>query len=88
MPVLTSEYSPPFVFKYGHVSTVYYGLFRTISGLEQKRERLELADGDFIDLDWSFAAGGTDTAWKATDKGPISRAAPNILMKGDTIVVR
>ena len=60
MPVHPSEYNPPFIFKYGHVSTVYYGLFRTITGLEQKRERLELADGDFMDLDWSFATGSTD----------------------------
>ncbi|HET8737936.1 MAG TPA: alpha/beta fold hydrolase, partial [Pricia sp.] len=35
--------------------TIYSGLFRRITGLEQKRERLELPDGDFMDLDWSFA---------------------------------
>lgn len=55
MPVLTSAYTPPLLFKNGHVSTVYYGLFRKIQDLEQKRERLELDDGDFMDLDWSYA---------------------------------
>ncbi len=55
MPEITSNYNPPLLFKNGHVSTVYYGLFRKIQDLEQKRERLELDDGDFMDLDWSFA---------------------------------
>ena len=55
MPVLSSAYTPPLLFKNGHVSTVYYGLFRKITDLEQERERLELEDGDFMDLDWSYA---------------------------------
>jgi hypothetical protein len=55
MPQLPSPYDPPFLFKNGHVSTVYYGLFRKIDGLAQERERLELPDGDFMDLDWSYA---------------------------------
>ncbi|WP_297764024.1 alpha/beta fold hydrolase [uncultured Muriicola sp.] len=55
MPEITSNYNPPLLFKNGHVSTVYYGLFRKITDLEQNRERLELDDGDFMDLDWSFA---------------------------------
>ncbi|MGS0525967.1 YheT family hydrolase [Zobellia nedashkovskayae] len=55
MPVLASDYNPTFIFKNGHLSTVYSGLFRRIEGLEQQRERLELEDGDFIDLDWSYS---------------------------------
>jgi len=55
MPVLPSPYTPPLLFKNGHVSTVYYGLFRRIHNLDQERERLELSDGDFMDLDWSYA---------------------------------
>ncbi len=55
MPVLSSVYTPPLLFKNGHVSTVYYGLFRKIHDLIQERERLELSDGDFMDLDWSYA---------------------------------
>lgn len=55
MPLLPSNYRPPLHFRNGHLSTVYSGLFRKIDGLVQERERLELPDGDFIDLDWSFS---------------------------------
>ena len=55
MPLLRSDYNPTLLFKNGHLSTVYSGLFRRIEGLEQQRERLELADGDFIDVDWSYS---------------------------------
>lgn len=56
MPLLPSHYRPPFVFRNGHFSTIYAGLVRKVNGVVQKRERLELADGDFLDLDWSEAA--------------------------------
>ncbi|CAZ95518.1 YheT family hydrolase [Zobellia galactanivorans] len=55
MPLVTSHYNPPFIFKNGHLSTVYSGLFRRIKGVQQTRERIELDDGDFMDLDWSYA---------------------------------
>ena len=55
MPLVSSDYRPPLHLRYGHLSTIYSGLFRKIGGLVQKRERLELTDGDYIDLDWSFA---------------------------------
>lgn len=55
MPLITSPYNPPLAFKHSHVSTVYNGLFRKVTGLRQERERLTLPDGDFLDLDWSYA---------------------------------
>ena len=55
MPVLKTSYNPPFIFKNGHFSTIYSGLFRTVNGVVQKRERIDLPDGDFLDLDWSYA---------------------------------
>ncbi|WP_341215973.1 alpha/beta fold hydrolase [uncultured Wocania sp.] len=55
MPIIDSNYKPPFYFKNGFVSTVYSGLIRRVKGINQKRERLTLSDGDFIDLDWSFS---------------------------------
>ena len=55
MPLLSSDYRPPLYFRSGHLSTIYSGLFRRVNDLEQQRERLELPDGDFMDLDWSFA---------------------------------
>ncbi len=57
MPVLTTRYRPPWFFTNGHFSTIYSGLVRKVDGLLQRRERLELPDGDFMDLDWSFASG-------------------------------
>ncbi|MFL1011437.1 YheT family hydrolase [Flavisericum labens] len=54
MPVIESAYKPLFLFKNGFISTVYSGLVRRIS-IEQQRERITLKDGDFLDLDWSFA---------------------------------
>jgi predicted alpha/beta-fold hydrolase len=56
MPIIRSEYNPPFPFKNGHLSTIYSGIIRKVTGLAQQRERLELGDGDFLDLDWSYAA--------------------------------
>lgn len=53
MPLVSSNYSPPLFFKNGHFATIYCGLFRKVNGVFQKRERLPLPDGDFLDLDWS-----------------------------------
>ena len=54
MPIVASHYKPPFAFRNGHFSTIYSGLFRSVAAPAQERERLELSDGDFMDLDWSF----------------------------------
>ena len=55
MPIITSSYKPPFWAKKGFVSTVFSGLARKVEGVEQTRERITLDDGDFLDLDWSYA---------------------------------
>ncbi|WP_086475741.1 YheT family hydrolase [Arenibacter amylolyticus] len=59
MPIITSEYHPPFPFRNGHIATIYAGLLRRVSEPPQQRERLHLPDGDFMDLDWSFTSGST-----------------------------
>lgn len=46
-------YSPPRHLRGGHRQTIWPSLFRTVEGVTYQRERLELADGDFIDLDWT-----------------------------------
>lgn len=53
MPLVPSNYKPPFPFRNGHFSTIYSGAFRKIRGVIQNRERIDLPDGDFLDLDWS-----------------------------------
>ncbi len=60
MPITSSQYNPPFFFKNGHFSTIYAGIIRKITDFTQKRERIDLPDGDFLDLDWSFANSKTN----------------------------
>lgn len=60
MPIIQSSYNPPFWFKSGQFSTIYYGLWRKINDFEQKRERINLPDSDFLDLDWSFSKSTSD----------------------------
>ncbi|RKE95152.1 YheT family hydrolase [Ichthyenterobacterium magnum] len=60
MPIIKPTYKPRFYFKNGFVSTVYSGLARNVSGVLQERERIVLSDGDFLDLDWSFAQQKTN----------------------------
>ncbi|MGB5553100.1 MAG: alpha/beta fold hydrolase [Flavobacteriaceae bacterium] len=62
MPLIASSYNPSFLFKNGHISTVYSGLWRKIDDFEQKRVRIDLPDGDFLDLDWSFSQMTTEKA--------------------------
>ncbi|MGB0429152.1 MAG: YheT family hydrolase [Bacteroidia bacterium] len=45
------SYSPIWGLKNGHVNTIWPNLFRTVNGIDYKRKRFELDDGDFIDLD-------------------------------------
>ncbi len=62
MPLLSSHYRPPLFFRNGHFSTIYAGVFRKVKGLSQERERLQLSDGDFMDLDWSTTSKVTQKA--------------------------
>jgi predicted alpha/beta-fold hydrolase len=52
MPFIQSNYKPPRRFRQTDVNTLYAGLFRKYPTVEWERERLELSDGDFVDLDW------------------------------------
>ena len=55
MPLIKSNYNPNFPFKNGHFSTIYSAKLRPSPKLIQQRERLQLPDADFMDIDWSFA---------------------------------
>lgn len=52
MPVVRSRFVPPKWLRNGHLQTVLGVLLRRAIEIRFKRERLELADGDFVDLDW------------------------------------
>ena len=51
-------YAPPVWAPGGHLQTALPSLFRRVGGVAYRRERLELADGDFLDLDWQPATAG------------------------------
>lgn len=52
MPVLNSQYQPGWLFKNGHVNTLFPYLFRRKPNISFVRERVETPDGDFFDVDW------------------------------------
>jgi predicted alpha/beta-fold hydrolase len=54
MPIISSGYQAKGLFKSGHFSTIYSAKLRPTPSLDQVRKRLELTDGDFVDVDWSY----------------------------------
>ena len=54
MPLVqNSTYKPPVWLRGGHLQTIHPVLFRRPPHVTHHAERLELDDGDFIDLEWS-----------------------------------
>ena len=54
MPLLDKPtFTLPFWQFNGHIQSIYPSLFRKVQFAYARRERLELPDGDFVDLDWS-----------------------------------
>ncbi len=53
MPVISSQFQPPRFLRNGHVQTILPVILPRQVRLLVEPERLELADGDFLDLDWS-----------------------------------
>jgi len=59
MPVIPSKFNPPWLLRNGHLQTVLPAILRWRTSVAYQRERLELADGDFLDLDWNQAVDTT-----------------------------
>lgn len=57
VPFIPSSYQAPWFLRNGHAHTVFPAIFRSIPKVSYTRERLELDDGDFLDLDWSRVDG-------------------------------
>jgi predicted alpha/beta-fold hydrolase len=55
---IDSAFRPAWWLPSAHLQTVWQTLFRASPALDVRRERLELPDGDFVDLDWARAASG------------------------------
>jgi len=46
------DYKAPYFFRNGHLQSIYPSLFRKLNDHFMVRERIELDDGDFLDIDW------------------------------------
>src|SRR5258708_40230630 len=53
MPILASRFRPPAFLHNGHVQTILPVLLPRRLSIVFEHERLELEDGDFLDLDWA-----------------------------------
>jgi len=54
MPVIeTSTYKAPLLLRFGHLQTILPTLLRKVKGGKFERERIEISDGDFIDINFS-----------------------------------
>jgi predicted alpha/beta-fold hydrolase len=51
MSVIKSKYRAPLLYRNRHIATIVPSMYRAIH-VDYERDRLELEDGDFIDLDW------------------------------------
>ncbi|MFN8338074.1 MAG: alpha/beta fold hydrolase [Saprospiraceae bacterium] len=52
MPLLNAQYKPGWLFKNGHVNTLFPYLFRKKPSLSFIRERIDTPENDFFDVDW------------------------------------
>jgi hypothetical protein len=52
MPIVVSRFRPSWFLRNGHVQTILPVLWSRKLNLRFERERLEIEDGDFLDLDW------------------------------------
>jgi predicted alpha/beta-fold hydrolase len=57
VPIIQSTFRPPIFLQNGHVQTILPVLLRRSRRIIFERERLELEDGDFLDLDWIRGGG-------------------------------
>lgn len=57
-PLGNTPYRAPAWLPGGHLQTIYANLFIRVPPVASRRERLELADGDFLDFDWTDGTTG------------------------------
>ena len=54
MPIINSKYIAPGIFKNAHISSIYAATLRKVDFSFNTKNRIELSDGDFLDLERSF----------------------------------
>jgi uncharacterized protein len=62
LPTFAAPYSAPFWLPTGHLQTIYAGAVASAPTVDYRRERWELPDGDFVDVDWADNAATSQTA--------------------------
>ncbi len=62
MPLVSSNYIPPRLYRNPDIATIYSATLRKVEIAVPERERLELNDGDFIDLDWFYSENSKNKA--------------------------
>ncbi len=60
MPVIKTEYKAPGIFKNPHVSSIYAATLRKVDFSFHTTDRIELGDGDFLDLERGFYSDKND----------------------------
>ncbi len=60
MPVITSKYRVKGLHSSMHFSTIFNNTVRKVKVTYDKRERVELPDGDFLDIDWKHSNAKTN----------------------------
>ena len=84
-------YRPPLWLRSGHLQTILPTLFRQVDGVAYRRERLDLDDGDFLDLDWVGTAWGSRVAVVAhglegsSDRAYVRGMARELARRGWTV---
>jgi len=84
-------YRPPLALRSGHLQTVLPTLFRRVDGVSYRRQRLELDDGDFLDLDWVGRPEGASVAVIAhglegsSDRAYVRGMARDLAWRGWTV---
>lgn len=55
-----NQYEPSWWFRSGHLQSIYSSICAPRYFPNYHRQRIETSDGDFLDLDWSFASNNRD----------------------------
>lgn len=61
MSTLYSQFKAPWWLNNTHLQTLYPTLLRSRPQLNRKRQRINLSDGDFVDVDWCYAPDAQDS---------------------------
>ena len=87
--IVKSEFEPGLLWRNRHIQTIVPNLLYPVAQVALKRERVELPDGDFIDVEWTTGTGGPIVIVLHGLEGSIrSRYACNIMQKIHSLGMR